>query len=157
MLEIRDDPNYEDVKTCHLFTALDAAVQIQKKKVIVGPNDGVGIMLFNTVNDRSLPFATILGFSSLNRPGKANQAARRLRSRRTISYTNQSRLSAHQRCRSWYNFWMVCEFLPRVLTAFSSFFDAKPRGKIPTCFEIPSRRSQRRGSPWEMSLRAVTG
>lgn len=49
MLELRDDPEYEDVKTCHLLTALDAAMQIQKRKVIVGPNDAVGIMLFNTV------------------------------------------------------------------------------------------------------------
>lgn len=49
MLELRDDPNYEDVKTCHLFTALEAAMQIQKRKIIVGPNDSVGIMLFNTV------------------------------------------------------------------------------------------------------------
>ncbi|KAG5652752.1 hypothetical protein H0H81_003839 [Sphagnurus paluster] len=48
MLELREDPNYEDTQTCHLFTALEAAVQIQKKKVIVGPNDSVGIMLFNT-------------------------------------------------------------------------------------------------------------
>jgi ATP-dependent DNA helicase 2 subunit 1 len=51
MLEIRDDPNYEEsVKTCHLYTALDAAMQIQKKKVVVGPNDSVGILLFNTVS-----------------------------------------------------------------------------------------------------------
>lgn len=49
MLELRDDPVYEDVKTCHLLAALEAAMQIQKKKVVVGPNDSVGIMLFNTV------------------------------------------------------------------------------------------------------------
>ncbi|KAJ3572879.1 hypothetical protein NP233_g2790 [Leucocoprinus birnbaumii] len=48
MLELRDDPNYEDVKICHLFTALEAAMQIQKRKILVGPNDSVGIMLFNT-------------------------------------------------------------------------------------------------------------
>ncbi|KAF9219431.1 Ku DNA-binding complex, Ku70 subunit [Gyrodon lividus] len=48
MHELRDDPVYEDVKTSHLFTALDAAMQIQKKKIIVGPNDSVGILLFNT-------------------------------------------------------------------------------------------------------------
>ncbi|KAF5359498.1 hypothetical protein D9756_002900 [Leucocoprinus leucothites] len=48
MLELRDDPNYEDVKTCHLFTALEAAMQIQKRKIVVGPNDSIGIMLFNT-------------------------------------------------------------------------------------------------------------
>ncbi|KAG6888008.1 hypothetical protein C0992_009921 [Termitomyces sp. T32_za158] len=48
MQELREDPDYEDTQTCHLLTALAAAVQIQKKKVIVGPNDAVGIMLFNT-------------------------------------------------------------------------------------------------------------
>ncbi|KAJ3554418.1 hypothetical protein NM688_g3122 [Phlebia brevispora] len=48
MLELRDDPEYEDVKTCHLLTALESAMQVQKKKVLVGPNDAVGIMLFNT-------------------------------------------------------------------------------------------------------------
>ena len=50
MLELRDDPNYEDVKTCHLLTALEAAMQISKRKVVVGPNDAVGIMLFNIVS-----------------------------------------------------------------------------------------------------------
>ncbi|KAJ7639391.1 SPOC like C-terminal domain-containing protein [Roridomyces roridus] len=48
MLELREDPNDPKVKTCHAYTALDAAMQIQKKKVIVGPNDLVGILLFNT-------------------------------------------------------------------------------------------------------------
>ncbi|KAJ8592867.1 Ku DNA-binding complex, Ku70 subunit [Rhizopogon salebrosus TDB-379] len=50
MHELRDDPNYEDVKTSHLFAALEAAMQIQKKKVIVGPNDSAGIVLFNTTH-----------------------------------------------------------------------------------------------------------
>ena len=50
MLALYEDPEYEDAQTCHLFTALDAAMQIQKKKIIVGPNDQVGIMLFNTVS-----------------------------------------------------------------------------------------------------------
>ncbi len=49
MLELREDPDYEDVKTCHLLIALEAAMQVQKRKVLVGPNDAVGIMLFNTV------------------------------------------------------------------------------------------------------------
>lgn len=53
MLELYEDPRYEDVQTCKLFTALEAAIQIQKKKVLVGPNDAVGIVLFNTV--RPLP------------------------------------------------------------------------------------------------------
>ena len=49
MLRLYDDPKYDDAQTCHLFNALEAAVQIQKKKIIVGPNDSVGILLFNTV------------------------------------------------------------------------------------------------------------
>ncbi|KAJ6486472.1 SPOC like C-terminal domain-containing protein [Mycena vitilis] len=48
MLELREDPVYENVQTCHAYAALDAAMQIQKKKVIVGPSDAVGILLFNT-------------------------------------------------------------------------------------------------------------
>ncbi|KAJ7098685.1 SPOC like C-terminal domain-containing protein [Mycena belliarum] len=48
MLELYPDPIYENVQTCHAYAALDAAMQIQKKKVIVGPNDAVGILLFNT-------------------------------------------------------------------------------------------------------------
>ncbi|KAH9838734.1 ku70-like protein [Rhodofomes roseus] len=48
MLELHDDPNYEDLQTCHLYTALEAAMNIEKRKVMVGPNDAVGIMLFNT-------------------------------------------------------------------------------------------------------------
>ncbi|KAH8828524.1 SPOC like C-terminal domain-containing protein [Flagelloscypha sp. PMI_526] len=43
-----DDPDYEDQKTCHLFSALNAAIQIQRKKILSGPNDHVGILLFNT-------------------------------------------------------------------------------------------------------------
>lgn len=52
MLELYEDPRYEDVQTCKLLTALEAAMQIQKRKVLVGPNDAVGIMLFNTVSPR---------------------------------------------------------------------------------------------------------
>jgi len=49
MQEPRDDPVYEGVETSHLLAALDAAMRIQKRKVIVGPADSVGILLFNTV------------------------------------------------------------------------------------------------------------
>ncbi|CCL99933.1 uncharacterized protein FIBRA_01958 [Fibroporia radiculosa] len=49
MLELHDDPKYENLQTCHLYTALEAAMEIEKKKVLIGPNDAVGIMLFNTV------------------------------------------------------------------------------------------------------------
>ncbi|PPR04815.1 hypothetical protein CVT24_007075 [Panaeolus cyanescens] len=48
MLKLYDDPTYEDVQTCHLYTALEAAMQIQKRKIIIGPNDSVGILLYNT-------------------------------------------------------------------------------------------------------------
>lgn len=54
MHELHEDPNYEDVQTCHLFTALEAAMQISKRKVVVGPNDAVGIMMFNTVSSYAL-------------------------------------------------------------------------------------------------------
>ena len=50
MQSLHDDPTYEDLKTSYLYTALEAAMQIQKKKVIVGPQDAVGIMFFNTVS-----------------------------------------------------------------------------------------------------------
>lgn len=49
MQKSRDDPVYEGVQTSHLLEALDAAVKIQKRKVIVGPADSVGVLLFNTV------------------------------------------------------------------------------------------------------------
>ncbi|KAI0703839.1 ku70-like protein [Cytidiella melzeri] len=57
MLELRDDPDYEDssVKTSNIMAALNAAVQIQKKKVIVGPNDSVGLMFFNTTRKNEGP------------------------------------------------------------------------------------------------------
>lgn len=58
MHELRDDPVYDNVQTSHLLAALDAAMQIQKKKVIVGPNDSVGILLFNTVRLCSRRFLT---------------------------------------------------------------------------------------------------
>jgi hypothetical protein len=50
MLALHEDPKYENTKTSRLLTALDAAVQIQKRKVVVGPYDSVGIMLYNTVS-----------------------------------------------------------------------------------------------------------
>ena len=49
MLALHEDPSYKNKKTSHLLTALDAAIQIQKRKVVVGPYDSVGIMLYNTV------------------------------------------------------------------------------------------------------------
>ena len=49
MLELREDARDQNVQTCHLFTALEAAMQFQKRKIIAGPNDSVGILLFNTV------------------------------------------------------------------------------------------------------------
>ena len=49
MQALHDDPKNEGQKTSHLLTALEAAMQIQKRKVVVGPNDSAGILLFNTV------------------------------------------------------------------------------------------------------------
>jgi ATP-dependent DNA helicase 2 subunit 1 len=49
MQEYYNDPLDEDRRTCHLLTALEAAVQMQKKKAISSPNDLTGILLFNTV------------------------------------------------------------------------------------------------------------
>jgi len=49
MLALHEDPNYENAKTSHLLSALDVIVQIEKRKVIVGPYDSVGIMFYNTV------------------------------------------------------------------------------------------------------------
>lgn len=85
MLELYDDPNYEDVKTCHLFTALEAAMNIEKRKVMVGPSDAVGIMLFNTVKCTTLE--TFVHRSSLpSRQKEMNPTARAPKSRRaTIS------------------------------------------------------------------------
>lgn len=45
-----EDPKHEGKNTSHLLSALEAAVEIQKRKVLVGPNDAVGILLFNTVS-----------------------------------------------------------------------------------------------------------
>ena len=71
MLELRDDPNYDNAKTCNLFTALEAAMQIQRKKVIAGPNDSVGILLFNTVRAVCFSFSNIPIYSMAGqRPGK---------------------------------------------------------------------------------------
>lgn len=54
MLSLYESSTYEDTQTCHLYNALNAAMHIQKKKIIVGPNDSVGILLFNTVRPKSL-------------------------------------------------------------------------------------------------------
>jgi ATP-dependent DNA helicase 2 subunit 1 len=54
MLSLYDDPIYEGVQTSCVLTALEAAVKIQKRKVLVGPHDSVGVMLYNVVRT-SLP------------------------------------------------------------------------------------------------------
>jgi hypothetical protein len=90
MHELRDDPNYEDVKTSHLFAALEAAMQIQKKKVIVGPNDSAGIVLFNTV--RSTPSRNEFTFTSgRRRLILQRQKTTQQKSRRTLSYISPFR------------------------------------------------------------------
>ena len=50
MQALYDDPKEEGAKTSRLLYALEAAMQIQKRKVVVGPNDAAGILLFNTVS-----------------------------------------------------------------------------------------------------------
>ena len=47
MLAVRDDGKGN--KTSHFLSVLQTAVELQKRKVIHGPNDLVGIMFFNTV------------------------------------------------------------------------------------------------------------
>ncbi|KAI6118722.1 SPOC like C-terminal domain-containing protein [Pisolithus croceorrhizus] len=70
MQELRDDVVYEDVKTSHLLTALDAAMQVQKKKTVSGPNDWVGILLYNTSrpNDSNNRTSEIKKGTSLYQP-----------------------------------------------------------------------------------------
>ncbi|KAI0029416.1 SPOC like C-terminal domain-containing protein [Vararia minispora EC-137] len=50
MLSLYEDPVYEDIQSCHVRAALEAAVQISKKKVLVGPNDSIGIILYNVAS-----------------------------------------------------------------------------------------------------------
>ena len=50
MHRLYDDERYEDgVQSSNVLMALEAAMMIQKKKVLVGPNDSVGILFYNTV------------------------------------------------------------------------------------------------------------
>lgn len=50
MHKLYNDARYEDgVKTSNMMMALESAMQIQKKKVLVGPNDSVGVLFYNTV------------------------------------------------------------------------------------------------------------
>ena len=69
MLELREDPRYEDVQTCNLMVALEAAMQIQKRKVLVGPNDSVGVVLFNTVSASAIPAARVCNVACRRAPG----------------------------------------------------------------------------------------
>lgn len=101
MHELRDDPAYENVQTCHLLSALDAAMQIQKKKVVVGPNDSIGILLFNTVRCFYIVF-----WEDVQRCGiwpRRDPTRSRVmlpRSRKTLSFTSKLRLSVHRRYKS---------------------------------------------------------
>lgn len=102
MLALYDDPNYENMKTCKLLTALEAAMQIQKKKVVIGPNDAVGIVLFNTVWNSSL---TLFGMTN-SRPklrfsiGRTSHRNKLRSSRMVPMCTNLSIPSMHQRSRN---------------------------------------------------------
>ena len=44
-----DSPIYQDVQTTRLASCLEAVISVGRKKVVVGPNDCMGVILFNTV------------------------------------------------------------------------------------------------------------
>jgi hypothetical protein len=102
MLALYEDPNYEDTQTCHLYTALEAAMQIQKKKIIVGPNDSVGILLFNTVRK----FIPLSGCRITHYPHLRHESLKLLvehkvpKSRKIHSYINPYHPLALQRYKS---------------------------------------------------------
>lgn len=107
MLALRDDLNYEDssVKTCNIMVALDAVMQIQKKKVIVGPNDSVGVMFFNIVMSIPLSPAAIYSLLSFTcRIVRMMGLSKALKSSGGISYSSQFPLSVPQRSRNSSNY-----------------------------------------------------
>ncbi|KAJ3993368.1 SPOC like C-terminal domain-containing protein [Lentinula boryana] len=55
MLQLRPDPEEESKMTSHLYAALDSAMNLQKRKVVTGPNDSFGILLFNTTRKLNTP------------------------------------------------------------------------------------------------------
>lgn len=68
MQELHHDPKNEERKISNLHMALEAAMQIQKRKVIVGPNDAVGILLFNTVRTTDITFTPFCSSPAFFRP-----------------------------------------------------------------------------------------
>jgi ATP-dependent DNA helicase 2 subunit 1 len=67
MQELRDDPVYERAQISNLLGALDATLRIYKRKVIVGPKDSLGILLFNTVRKIIIEPPTLLQFVTQSR------------------------------------------------------------------------------------------
>ncbi|KAJ4466240.1 SPOC like C-terminal domain-containing protein [Lentinula aciculospora] len=55
MLQLRPDPEDETKTTSHVYAALNSAMNLQKRKVITGPNDSFGILLFNTSREPDTP------------------------------------------------------------------------------------------------------
>ena len=109
MLELRDDLDYEDFKTCHLFKALEAAMQIQKRKIIVGPSDSVGIMFFNTVRSHDDTFGVRLSDIMLSRQGERKMDAQKSPNWSAIlSYFNLFLRWVHPRSKSWFKSLTVC-------------------------------------------------
>lgn len=111
MLEMRDDERYEDVQTCNLMVALEAAMQIQKKKVLVGPNDAVGIVLFNTVRTYICrhTVAFEVGCSwwhTVRRRGTTMLKLARI-SRKVHMCISLLRLSMHRKLWNLFSSWMV--------------------------------------------------
>ncbi|KAJ3916879.1 SPOC like C-terminal domain-containing protein [Lentinula edodes] len=55
MLALRPDHEDETKMTSHLYAALNSAMNLQKRKVVTGPNDSFGILLFNTTRKPDTP------------------------------------------------------------------------------------------------------
>lgn len=122
MLRLYDDPRYEDVKTCHVYTALEAAMQIEKRKIIVGPNDCVGILLFNTVRTISWCVVPWMTWPLFRRPGnpKPLPELKVQRSKQILTCSNLYLPWAHQRFKNLFSYLMVCLYLYVICISHSS-------------------------------------
>ncbi|KAH7869395.1 SPOC like C-terminal domain-containing protein [Lentinula edodes] len=47
--------DYETKMTSHLYAALNSAINLQKRKVVTGPSDSFGVLLFNTTRNPDTP------------------------------------------------------------------------------------------------------
>ena len=92
----KDDNGDNPRKISHVFAALEAAMEVQKRKVIVGPNDSVGIVMFNTVCLIFLFDVRIFHFSFL----KTRAAAEGCRSWPGVSHEHLRRTELPKRHRA---------------------------------------------------------